>query len=106
MRAARRGFSPAEALPDDVRGMLTRRLTELAGLMLLALAIVMTTILAYLLKATMGLRPSEEVEEAGLDVAEHGEEGYHEGGEEGFGHATAKRAHGSAMTGALADPAA
>jgi ammonia channel protein AmtB len=25
----------------------------------------------------LGLRPSEEVETAGLDLAEHGEEGYH-----------------------------
>ena len=77
-----------------------------AILLTLALAIIMTTVLAYVLKATMGLRPSEEVEEAGLDVAEHGEEGYHEGREEGFGHATAKLAQGSALSGALADPAA
>ena len=53
----------------------------------LALAVVATTVLGLLLKATMGLRPSEEVEETGLDVSEHGEEGYHTGGEEGFGHA-------------------
>lgn len=44
----------------------------------LALAIVATTVLAYALKFTMGLRPSEDVEEAGLDLSEHGEEGYHE----------------------------
>jgi len=28
-------------------------------------------------KAVLGLRPSEDVETDGLDLAEHGEEGYH-----------------------------
>ena len=44
----------------------------------LVLAIVGTVIIAYLVKAVVGLRPSEEVEVAGLDLAEHGEEGYHQ----------------------------
>ena len=43
------------------------------------LAIVGTTVIAYIVKAVVGLRPSEEVEVAGLDLAEHGEEGYHAG---------------------------
>jgi ammonia channel protein AmtB len=44
----------------------------------LALAIVGTIVIAYIVKAVLGgLRPSEEVEVAGLDLAEHGEEGYH-----------------------------
>lgn len=43
----------------------------------LALAIVGTTVIAYTVKAVMGLRPSEEVESIGLDLAEHEEEGYH-----------------------------
>ncbi len=43
----------------------------------LALAIVGTTVIAYTVKAFIGLRPSEEVETAGLDLAEHEEEGYH-----------------------------
>ena len=38
MRTTRRGFTQSYGLPDDVRGILTRRLTELAGLVLLALA--------------------------------------------------------------------
>jgi Amt family ammonium transporter len=41
------------------------------------LAVVGTVIIAYIVKATIGLRPTPEVESAGLDVAEHGEEGYH-----------------------------
>jgi Amt family ammonium transporter len=44
----------------------------------LILAIVGTIIIAYITKALVGLRPSEEVEISGLDIAEHGEEGYAE----------------------------
>ncbi len=47
----------------------------------LTLAVVGTTIIAFAVKAVIGLRPIEDVEHAGLDVSEHGEEGYHgEGG--------------------------
>jgi Amt family ammonium transporter len=41
------------------------------------LAVVATALIAYLVKVTVGLRVDEEVETAGLDLAEHGEEGYH-----------------------------
>jgi len=34
-------------------------------------------VVGSIVKATIGLRPSEEVETVGLDLAEHGEEGYH-----------------------------
>ncbi len=43
----------------------------------LVLSIVGTVIIAYVVKAVVGLRPTEEVESLGLDLAEHGEEGYH-----------------------------
>jgi Amt family ammonium transporter len=43
----------------------------------LVLAVVGTAVIAYIVKAVIGLRPSEEVETVGLDLAEHGEEGYH-----------------------------
>jgi Amt family ammonium transporter len=43
----------------------------------LCLAIVGTTVIAFIVKAVIGLRPSEEVESIGLDLSEHGEEGYH-----------------------------
>jgi Amt family ammonium transporter len=46
----------------------------------LVLAIVGTTVIAFVVKAIIGLRPSEEVEVAGLDLADHGEEGYHQAG--------------------------
>ena len=39
-------------------------------------SVVATAILAYAIKATIGLRPAEDVERQGLDINEHGEEGY------------------------------
>ena len=42
----------------------------------LVLSVVATAVIAYLIKFTIGLRPSEEVETLGLDISEHGEEGY------------------------------
>ena len=43
----------------------------------LVLAVVGTIVIAMIVKATIGLRANEEVETVGLDLAEHGEEGYH-----------------------------
>ncbi|MBM3849281.1 MAG: ammonium transporter [Verrucomicrobia bacterium] len=40
-------------------------------------SVVATAIIAFIVKAVVGLRPTEEVEVNGLDLAEHGEEGYH-----------------------------
>jgi len=42
----------------------------------LALSIVATVVIAYIVKAVVGLRPTAEVERQGLDINEHGEEGY------------------------------
>jgi Amt family ammonium transporter len=50
----------------------------------LGLSIGGTAIIAYGIKAVMGLRASVEAEEAGLDDADHGEAGYH-GDETGHG---------------------
>ncbi len=52
----------------------------------LALSIGGTTVIAYAIKAVLGLRPSAEAEEAGLDDTDHGEAGYHadEGGTGGL----------------------
>src|SRR5438477_1074606 len=43
----------------------------------LVFAILGTTIIAFIVKAMVGLRVDEEVETIGLDLTEHGEEGYH-----------------------------
>jgi Amt family ammonium transporter len=48
-----------------------------AILVTLVLSVVATAIIAFIVKAVLGLRPTEEVETVGLDLAEHGEEGYH-----------------------------
>jgi Amt family ammonium transporter len=50
----------------------------------LVLSVGATAIIAYAVKAVIGLRPSVEDEETGLDGADHGEAGYHP--EEGGGH--------------------
>jgi Amt family ammonium transporter len=42
----------------------------------LVLSVVGTAVIAYGIKGLMGLRPSEDVEQQGLDINEHGEEGY------------------------------
>ena len=42
----------------------------------IALSVVATAIIAYLIKATIGLRSSSDAEREGLDLADHGEEGY------------------------------
>ncbi|HEY5345501.1 MAG TPA: ammonium transporter [Verrucomicrobiae bacterium] len=43
----------------------------------IVLSVVGTIIAAYITKVLVGLRPTEEVERAGLDENEHGEVGYH-----------------------------
>ena len=49
-----------------------------AVIITIVLSVVGTVVIAYITKLLCGgLRPTEEVEIAGLDVAEHGEEGYH-----------------------------
>jgi Amt family ammonium transporter len=48
-----------------------------AILLTMALAIIGTTVIGYAVKFAIGLRPVEDVELSGLDIAEHGEEGYH-----------------------------
>jgi ammonium transporter, Amt family len=48
----------------------------------IAVAAIGTAVLMYALKAIMGIRPDSRDEEQGLDLADHGEAGYH-GGEYG-----------------------
>ncbi len=42
----------------------------------LVLAVVGTVVIAYIVKAVIGLRPTVEAEQEGLDLSDHGEEGY------------------------------
>ncbi len=78
-----------------------------AILLTLVLAIAGTTVIAYAVKAVLGLRPSTEDEVNGLDIMEHGEEGYHS---EGFasGHSmmsSAAKEPGISVAGASHKPA-
>jgi Amt family ammonium transporter len=48
-----------------------------AILVTMVLSIVATAVIALVVKAVLGLRPEEEAETIGLDLVDHGEEGYH-----------------------------
>jgi len=58
----------------NISGRLWHQLAAIG--LTLALAVVGTTLIAAVVNALIGLRVSEEVEVMGLDLAEHGEEGY------------------------------
>ena len=71
----------------DVNGNLNLNLKDIVGNTLLTeqfkaigvtlvISIVATAVLAYVVKALVGLRPTEEAEARGLDITDHGEEGY------------------------------
>ena len=62
-------------LKDVVGNSLWLEQVKAIGLTLV-LSVVATVVIAYVVKATIGLRASPEVESSGLDTAEHGEEGY------------------------------
>jgi Amt family ammonium transporter len=52
-------------------------LEQLKGsLIMIVWSVAASLILFYIVKATIGVRPSQEDEEQGLDLADHGEEGY------------------------------
>ena len=76
-------FATAEANPNLntnlatlVRHTLWVEQLKAIGLTLV-LSTVGTAILAFIVKAVIGLRPDPEIEESGLDEADHGEVGYH-----------------------------
>ena len=72
----------------DVNSNLTTNLKDIVGKTLwieqlkamavtVILSVVATAVIAYIVKAVIGLRPTEENETQGLDLSDHGEEGYH-----------------------------
>ncbi|HSA60282.1 MAG TPA: ammonium transporter [bacterium] len=71
----------------DVNGNLNTNLKDLVGNTLwieqlkamgltLSLSVVGTVVIGFIVKMVIGLRPEAEVERQGLDLSEHGEEGY------------------------------
>lgn len=70
-------------LKDYVTGALFQPLVweQLKAILLtLLIAIAGSTVIAFAIKAAIGLRVSPETETSGLDLTEHGEEGYHSSG--------------------------
>jgi Amt family ammonium transporter len=63
------------AVEGLANGLLVAQLKAIA--ITLVWSVVATTVIAFIVKAVIGLRANEEVETVGLDLAEHGEEGYH-----------------------------
>jgi Amt family ammonium transporter len=62
-------------LKDELlSGLLGSQLKAVAVTILLS--VIATAVIAFVVKFVVGLRPTPEVETAGLDVNEHGEEGY------------------------------
>ena len=57
-------------------GLLTNHL--MIVLFTIVLSVVATVVIGFIIKATIGLRSSEEAESAGLDTSDHGEEAYHQ----------------------------
>ncbi|HMA92948.1 MAG TPA: ammonium transporter [Polyangiaceae bacterium] len=76
-------FATAEVNPNlatNLSGIVGKTLwiEQLKAMALtIGLAVAATAILAYAIKAAIGLRPSREDEETGLDLSDHGERGYH-----------------------------
>ena len=76
-------FATAEANPNlntNLQGLLGKTLwfEQLKAMALtVGLGVTATVVIAYAIKATIGLRPSQEDEETGLDLSDHGERGYH-----------------------------
>ena len=68
------------AVPHQINGVANHAAQLVSQLEAVGITIVLTLvgtiIAAYVTKALVGLRPSQEVEIQGLDINEHGEEGY------------------------------
>jgi len=57
-----------------MNGLVVEQLKAIA--FTIVLSVVATAVIAYLVKATIGLRPTTDGEREGLDLTDHGEEGY------------------------------
>jgi ammonium transporter, Amt family len=64
----------AKSLEGGNGGLIMAQLTAIG--ITLVISIVGTLVITMIVKAVVGLRPTSDVETMGLDIAEHGEEGY------------------------------
>lgn len=74
--AAKTASEPGNGLADFVANGGLAGVQCKAIALTLVISVVATALIAFVVKALIGLRPSPEVEDAGLDISEHGEEGY------------------------------
>ena len=74
--AAKTAATPGNGLADLVAngGLVGVQCKAIA--LTLVISVVATVVIGLVLKAVIGLRPTAEVEDAGLDISEHSEEGY------------------------------
>ncbi|ANY10237.1 ammonium transporter [Pseudonocardia sp. HH130630-07] len=79
------GFFATDVAPDETNGLFygggagqlgIQALAALATIATIVYCGIVTTIIALLVKVTIGLRISEEAEQTGIDEAEHAETGY------------------------------
>jgi Amt family ammonium transporter len=71
-------LASAEANPNIegmISGLVGEQLKAIA--FTIVLSVVATVIIAYIVKFTVGLRPTKDDEQMGLDTTDHGEAGYH-----------------------------
>jgi Amt family ammonium transporter len=71
-------LASADANPgitDIIPGLVGEQLKAIG--FTIVLSVVATVIIAYIVKFTVGLRPTKDDEQLGLDMADHGEAGYH-----------------------------
>ncbi|MFA6289777.1 MAG: ammonium transporter, partial [Opitutaceae bacterium] len=70
------GYAKANGLAEIVsKGTLWIEQLKAIGITL-ALSVIGTVVIAYIVKAVIGLRPTPEAEQQGLDLTDHNEEGY------------------------------
>jgi Amt family ammonium transporter len=85
------GFLATEVAPAGVNGLLYGGGTEQLGkqaigaFAVLGYSLIVTAIIAFIIKAVMGFRADEESEAEGVDVTEHGESAYELGDSGGGG---------------------
>jgi Amt family ammonium transporter len=72
--------SPNPATANGLADIILRHMSWLeqlkAMVFTIVLAVIGTIVIGFVVKAVIGLRPTADVERQGLDINEHGEEGY------------------------------
>ena len=62
------------AIEPLMNGLLMEQIKAIV--LTIALSVIATAVIAFIVKSIVGLRPTVEAEQEGLDLSDHGEEGY------------------------------